>query len=71
MAEQKKDSSKEGDSIHVEEGGPNKKVGFSSYTPTQATHFLGLTPQNSNGGSESGWQVYSRQRRYQKKFKWS
>lgn len=54
MAEQKKDSSKEGDSIHVEEGGPNKKVGFSSYTPTQATQLSGFTPQNTKRGSKEG-----------------
>lgn len=64
---QKIDSSKEGDSSHVEEGRPNKRVGLSIYTPTQATQVLDLTPQNSKGGSESYCQVYSKKRRYQKK----
>lgn len=57
-AERKNYSSKEGDNTHVEESGPeigpNINVGFSSYTPTQATQLSGLTPQNTKRGSKEG-----------------
>ena len=57
-AERKNYSSKEGDNTHVEESGPeigpNINVGFSSYTPTQATQLSGFTPQNTKRGSKEG-----------------
>lgn len=47
--------------------GPTKRMGLLNYTPTGKACNVGLNPKNNKIRAESTWQVYSRQRRCQKK----
>ena len=47
--------------------GSNKRMGCLTYTSTEKTYNLGLSPENNKAGAEDTWHVYSRQRRCQKK----
>ena len=47
--------------------GPNKEMGPSICTPTQAIQHSGFSPKNSKGGLQRTCKVYLRQRWYKKK----
>lgn len=58
------------DTIREQSSGDNngltKELGLSTYTPSEITSRLGLSPVCNKNGSENRWQVYSRQRKGKK-----
>lgn len=57
----------EGENSIVDGVGPNKEMGPSICTPTQAIQHSGFSPKNSKGGLQRTCKVYLRQRWYKKK----
>ena len=52
---------------NVNNGSLNRELGLSNYTPNDKECNLGLSPVNNKNAMATEWQVYSRQRRGQKK----